>query len=159
MSIDETSAHIVDRSESMGWSMTRDEQECAANDPTCQQRWATMTKALDQILVSSSSGVRWGLKLFATPATAGGSEDEENCTISQSMEVPVSAGAIADVQATIKGTGPGGYTPTMLAIRYATQYLQGLNDPYQRYILLATDGEPDCDGSSAGVSAARRSTT
>jgi hypothetical protein len=39
-------------------------------------------------------------------------------------------------------------------MKYATQYLTGLADPHQRYILLATDGEPNCDGASETVSAA-----
>jgi hypothetical protein len=146
---------VLDRSTSMSWDMTHDDQECAANATTCQQRWATVTRTLDEVLTSSGAKIRWGLKLFATPLPAGGaSGDAENCAVSPGVDVEVGSGTASSIRNTIQATGPLGYTPTLSAMTYATQYLTGLVDPHQRYILLATDGEPNCDGASETVSAA-----
>jgi hypothetical protein len=41
-------------------------------------------------------------------------------------------------------TNPGGNTPTAQAITAATAYLKTVTDSNTKYILLATDGEPNC---------------
>lgn len=143
---------VLDRSTSMTWDMSRDD-ECAATDPTCQQRWATMTQTLDQVLVASSSNIRWGLKLFASPVPSDAGA-EENCTVSPGVDVNVADGTATSIRDAIHATEPLGYTPTLLALQYAIPYLKDLADPHQRYILLATDGEPNCDGASPTTSGA-----
>jgi hypothetical protein len=146
---------VLDRSTSMSWDMTRDSQECAPDATTCQQRWSTLTRTLDQVITGSSAKIRWGLKLFATPDSARTADEEaSSCAVSPGMEVAVGAETSSNIRSIIQATRPLGYTPTLPAVKYATDHLTALVEPYQRYILLATDGEPNCDGASETVSGA-----
>jgi hypothetical protein len=101
----------------------------------CQQRWATMVSGLNAVLSGSSGDVNWGLQLF---------NSDGNCGVATSPEVPIAPGSAATVQTTIAGVTPNGATPTRAAITAAVAYLQGLGDTNGKYILLATDGEPNC---------------
>jgi hypothetical protein len=146
---------VLDRSTSMSWDMTRDDKECPTSSTTCQQRWSTVIQTLDHVLANSSAKIRWGLKLFATPISGGNTDpNTENCTVGPGVEVEVGAGNAAKINDSIQGAVPMGYTPTLAALTLATQYLTGLADTYPRYILLATDGEPNCDGTSETASGA-----
>jgi hypothetical protein len=143
---------VLDRSTSMTWDLGRDD-ECAATDPSCQQRWATMTQTLDQVLAGSSAKIRWGLKLFASPVPADAGA-AENCTVAPGVEVALGDGTATRIRDVMHATEPLGYTPTLLALRYAIPYLTSLADGLPRYVLLATDGEPNCDGASETTSGA-----
>jgi hypothetical protein len=66
---------------------------------------------------------------------------------------PMNAKAVTDgVTAT---TPEGNGTPTGDAINAATAYLKTLTDPNPKFILLATDGEPSCNGTSKDTTGAR----
>ena len=68
------------------------------------------------------------------------------------MPVPATP---AQVQTAITGASPANQTPTTAAINAAVAYFATVNDSRSHYILLATDGEPNCyNGTSATVSAA-----
>jgi hypothetical protein len=54
---------------------------------------------------------------------------------------------VSAIQSIIPSTQPGGNTPTAQAIQAATAYLKTVNDQNTKYILLATDGEPNCASS------------
>jgi hypothetical protein len=101
----------------------------------CQQRWATMVSGLNAVLSGASGDVNWGLQLFNIDGT---------CGVANTPEVPIAPGSAATVQTTIAGVTPKGNTPTRAAVTAATKYLQGLTDTNGKYILLATDGEPNC---------------
>jgi hypothetical protein len=51
---------------------------------------------------------------------------------------------VTAIQSKITATQPGGNTPTAQAIAAATAYLKTVSDQNTKYILLATDGEPNC---------------
>jgi hypothetical protein len=55
---------------------------------------------------------------------------------------------VSAIQAEITATQPQSDTPTAQAITAATAYLKTVNDSNSKYILLATDGEPNCSSSS-----------
>jgi hypothetical protein len=116
--------------------------KCAAGSTTCQQRWATLVAGLNAVLTSSSTNVNWGLETFNSDGSCGVDPPEVAIT-------PGAAGATA-VQTYIAGITPNGSTPTKLAISTAVTYLQTLTDPNPKYILLATDGLPNCAGGSSG---------
>jgi hypothetical protein len=101
----------------------------------CQQRWATMVSGLNVVLSGASGDVNWGLQLF---------NSDGNCAVAATPEVPIGLGSAATVQTTIAGVTPNGATPTQAAVKAATAYLQTLTDTNGKYILLATDGEPNC---------------
>jgi hypothetical protein len=104
-----------------------------------------MTTSLNQVLASSPASVQWGLKFFSSP---GG---KTACTVNPGVDVAVPA-TPARIQAAIAATSPANQTPTTAAISAAVTYLGTLNDGWPHYILLATDGEPNCDpGTSSDV--------
>ena len=120
--------------------------ECPTGSTTCHQRWETLVSGLNAVLTSSSNEVNWGLELFNSDGSCGVA----------APEVPITPGSAAAVQAYIATVTPGGSTPTRVAIQTAVTYLQTLTDTNGKYILLATDGEPNCggagrDGGGAGV--------
>jgi len=94
--------------------------------------------------LSTSKYVNWGLKFFSTP-------NSSNCNVSKTMEVPVSETSAAAVQAQVDTATLSLGTPTAAAISAATAYLKTLTDPNKKFILLATDGEPNCGGNPANV--------
>jgi hypothetical protein len=117
--------------------------ECPAGSTTCQQRWTTLVSGLNAVLSdpNTATDVNWGLETFNSDGKCG----------VDPPEVPVAPGSAAAVQQYIAGLKTGGNTPTRLAINTAVTYLKGLTDPNPKYILLATDGEPNClNGTSGG---------
>jgi len=111
----------------------------------CTARWPTMTAALNQVLAASPAGVEWGLKFFTSPG--GGT-----CTVNPGAEVAVGPNTAAQIQAAMASTTPANETPTTAAIQAAVAYYGTVNDGRSHYILLATDGQPNCDpGTSSQV--------
>jgi hypothetical protein len=137
---------VLDRSGSMDDDIASDATCGGRGAPAgCQARWPTLTASLNQVLAASPTSVQWGLKFFTSP---GGS----SCTVNAGVEVGVGANTAAQIQAAIGGTSPGNQTPTMAAIKAAVAYFSTVNDGLPHYILLATDGEPNCDpGTSSNV--------
>ena len=59
---------------------------------------------------------------------------------------------LLSIEAAIAGTSPENNTPTRAAIDAAVAYFGGVSDGLSHYILLATDGLPNCDpGTSSPV--------
>jgi hypothetical protein len=109
----------------------------------CAARWPTMTGALAQVLAASPAGVQWGLKLFTSP---GG----QVCTVNPGADVAVGPDTAAQIEAAIAGTTPQGETPTSAAMNAAISYFNTVNDGLAHYMLLATDGQPNCDPGTSG---------
>lgn len=132
---------VLDRSGSMnedpmtGMSMP--------NSPT--NKWAQTTTAINQVVGSTQDKVRWGLKLFAS---AGGGN--MSCNVNAMAEVPPGPMNAAAIAAAIANTGPGSSTPTRAAETQAAAYLRTVTDVNPKYILLATDGQPNCRGGNNG---------
>jgi hypothetical protein len=128
---------VVDRSGSMG--------EDATGFP--DSKWQTAVGTLDTVTHQLESGVELGLSLY--PA---GADDDEVCTAG-GLEVDVrlnNADAIVDA---LRGTGPGGGTPTAPTLLVARGDLERLGaQGGQRAIVLATDGGPNCNASLDGRS-------
>jgi hypothetical protein len=122
---------VLDRSNSM-------------RDPTSTgTKWNDMTMALQQVLSDTGAQVKWGLELFPN-------SDDTSCTVGSALDVTPGANTSSDILHRIAAAGPtGAGTPTRLAIGEAAQFMGGLNDHLGHYILLATDGEPNCmDGAA-----------
>jgi hypothetical protein len=85
--------------------------------------------------------VQWGLKTF--PSGDG------RCVVADGVEVPsapMNHGTVWPqimASAPSSGTGGGG-TPTTLALQKAVAYLKANPSMNPRYLVLATDGEPNC---------------
>ncbi|HEX7505441.1 MAG TPA: vWA domain-containing protein [Polyangia bacterium] len=145
---------VLDRSGSMDYSIT---QDCYCATPTgtmygslcadttnCTTRWNTVKPAVRTTL-SSSSYVNWGLKFFPSAGA------NTSCTVNSTIEVPITETSASDVQSQVDNAKYEYSTPTAAALGAATAYFKTLNDGNQKFILLATDGEPNCGGNPANV--------
>ena len=124
---------VLDKSGSMAMDATG--RNCGNNMPGCS-KWDQTTAAINTV-VGQSSGINWGLKLFA---------NDNNCGVNPGAAVPVGPGTAAAIAAAIAATGPGGSTPTAAAVTTAGAYMATLTDANPKFILLATDGQPTCAG-------------
>jgi von Willebrand factor type A domain. len=143
---------VLDRSGSMANDMTTD-TACSSGGSSsrrdagsCAPKWPAMTTSLNQVLASSPAGVQWGLKFFTSP---GGS----SCTVNAGADVAVGQNTATRIQTAIAGTSPANNTPTKDAINAAVAYFKTVNDGLPHYILLATDGQPNCESGSGTSSA------
>jgi hypothetical protein len=55
------------------------------------------------------------------------------------------------IMSSAPGTGTGGGTPTTLALQKAVAYLKATPSMNPRYLVLATDGEPNCAAGGGGT--------
>jgi hypothetical protein len=120
---------VLDRSTSMNASVPG----------TQNSRWTETTAALSDVLAKTNDRVMWGLKMFPSGM---------NCGVTDALEVSIAAGSAATVNDAIGANRPGGVsgTPTPMALQRATAYLSGRKTHNPKFIVLATDGEPDCGG-------------
>jgi hypothetical protein len=100
-------------------------------------RWTETTTALKKVLMATEKTIRWGIKFF--PDTNG-----DQCGVGAGAAVPIADMNATPVIAAIDANRPNGRTPTQTAERTAATYLASVADPNPKYILLATDGEPNC---------------
>lgn len=135
---------VLDRSGTMTNNIA-DDDPCDTSTGLCAQRWATMIQSMQVVLAASPASIQWGLKFFSTPGlTDGLGTVPAGCVVLPEMEVPIGTGNSATIVGKIAGTTPNYNTPTRAAIETAVAYLAALNDGRTKYILLATDGEPNC---------------
>ena len=101
----------------------------------CMTKWADTTAAINMVVAQTDTTIRWGLKYFA---------DKGTCGVTAGAAVPIAPNNAAAITASIGMTTPASSTPTRLAVQSGATYLQGLKDANPKYILLATDGLPNC---------------
>jgi hypothetical protein len=134
---------VLDRSSSM-------DQEIQLF-PT-RTKWDEATAAVKEALAANPQ-IAWGLKLFPSVAP----EDEEidhGCDVTPQVEAPVGFGSLAGIAGVMDKSPPsfGSDTPTKLAMEVAARNLKSSTIPLPKYILLVTDGAPNCDGDDEVVS-------
>jgi hypothetical protein len=110
----------------------------------CQSKWSQMTPAVNQVVAQTAGTVRWGLTFFP-----GGTSFQSGCMVNNTVSVPVGDSSAAAIMTSIAGTTPAGLTPTAGAITAAASYLANVADANPKYILLATDGQPNCASGGA----------
>jgi hypothetical protein len=144
---------VLDRSGSMSYSIAEDcyctssgGGTVCSNTSNCTTRWSTVSSALQTTLTSTPT-IHWGLKLYSSPSGSG------ECDVSSGAEVPIGTNSASAIQTQMTNTTPARHTPTAAAITAATAYLKTVNDPSNKVILLATDGEPNCASNGRTVSA------
>ncbi len=126
-------------------------------------KWGQTVAALDSVLSDTQGGVYWGLKMYPSWKREGDSP----CAIQGLQQAP-GLDQHAALMAQINGNGPTldkGATPTAAAVQESTGFLSGRSTPNPKFLLLATDGVPNCrdgsdrngdvDGSIAAIGAAR----
>ncbi len=127
---------VLDRSGSM-----------TSKDARLTSRWVETTAALDATLKATENVVSWGLKMFPTPGMG-------NCGVGPGVEEDVRPANYMMVFGRINAvaTAPAGNTPTAAAITAGTAYLKTRTTKNPKFIVLATDGEPNCEILNPGAS-------
>jgi hypothetical protein len=101
-----------------------------------------MTGAINMSLATSQAQqARWGIVFFPNDGL---------CGAANTPDVAVGNNTQSQIQSSLAGHSPGGATPTQAAVRAATSYLMGLQDANPKFIVLATDGAPNCSGGGLG---------
>jgi hypothetical protein len=106
-------------------------------------KWDQMTAAIDTTVMTLQGQIKWGLEMFPS---------DDSCGVSASVDVPVASMNAAAISSAIGGKMPNGSTPTADAIHMAASYLSAVTDSNPKYILLATDGEPNCAAATSPTS-------
>jgi hypothetical protein len=119
-------------------------------------KWTAMKSALRTSLGAASPSIAFGLELF--PAAADPKKPIPLDCAGNCCEMPASPGITVPITAKSPGTRAietaldasvaAGGTPTAEALRRALEYFTtgaGKSLTGDRYVLLATDGGPDCD--------------
>jgi len=101
---------------------------------TGQDKWPVMRDALNTVVQQYENGIRFGLMLYPVgDSCASGAVDAQ---LAMQNAGPISG--------QLGGTYPEGGTPTHTTLAAARSYYAGVTSPGARYVLLATDGEPNC---------------
>jgi von Willebrand factor type A domain len=133
---------VLDRSGSMGDAVPMG--TCAA--PPCS-KWTEVSNAVKKVVTATDTAIRWGIKFFP--------EDTVHCQVGPGVAVPIGDMTGAAIGTAIDAQLPqGAGTPTQVAMMTATTFVAGLQEPNAKYILLATDGEPNCNPGPGGNAAA-----
>ena len=120
-------------------------------------KWTAMKSAMHGALGHANPSIAFGLELFPYPVDAKKPiplSCTDNCCempAAPGINVPIGASAMAvpKVLASLDASSPAGGTPTAEALRRALDYFTkgaGATLKGNRYVLLATDGGPNCDG-------------
>ncbi len=116
---------VQDRSSSMNMKDTR-----------LTTRWDEVVPAISATVTGTTADVYWALKFF--PTVLG-------CMVTPGVEVEMGLNNATAMLAAITGSMLVQGTPTPDAIKMAFNYLKARTTKNPKFIVLATDGEPDCD--------------
>jgi hypothetical protein len=127
-------------------SMAEDDSGSSCGNRGCgaNSKWSQMSAALTSVVTSTASQINWGLKFFSDDGVCGGSADPV-------VTIGGGAGNGNAIANAITMTSPAGNTPTRDAVTTGAAYLAGVQDNNPKYILLATDGLPNCPAGCAGM--------
>ena len=121
-------------------------------------KWSAMKEALGAALSSAPESVRFGLLAYpyATALPIPLDCDGELCCSvpegSEAVNVAIAPRTAAAIGEALAQTSPGGGTPTAAALARALDYFtlgEGRQLDGDRYVLLATDGGPNCNAGLA----------
>ena len=106
--------------------------------PMCEPmtKWPQMTAAINSVVKQTENSIRWGLHLFP--------DDSDGCAVTATPIVEIAGVNATAVAAAMASLPASGRTPTRTAVVNAGAYLAALPDQNPKYILLATDGSPNC---------------
>jgi hypothetical protein len=129
-------------------SMLNDQNDmgCTGGTPTngncgMMSKWYQVTTAINDVVMTTDTTVNWGLLYFGAEPTM--------CGQTMTPAVPVATMNATAISQAFVGqpslTGMAG-TPTTFALKTAVTYMKSLTDPNPKYLLVATDGQPNCAG-------------
>ncbi len=101
---------------------------------TGQDKWPVMRDALTTVVQQYENGIRFGLMLYPNDGECGAGSVGSQLAMQNA----------ASITGQLSTTYPEGGTPTHTTIAAAGSYYASVTSPGARYVLLATDGEPNC---------------
>jgi hypothetical protein len=110
-------------------------------------RFTAAQAAISEALTRTESAILWGLKLFPNAMY---------CGISAPVDTPIAIMNAAAVNAAVMTGKPGTVTsgtPTSAAVDAAVGIFKARTTSAHKYLVLATDGEPDCTGATSDQTA------
>lgn len=134
---------VVDKSGSMADSPKPDQDS----------KWLMLGNALKSALSGVQDQMNLGLIMYPYDPDAGAEQTGVTCSVAdgaESVNVPIGPGVstVDDIVRIVQDTTPSGGTPTAAALQAAYQYFTtgaGADMAGSRYVLLATDGGPNCN--------------
>lgn len=125
-------------------------QEFSTDSST--RKWAGLKDALSRVVKATDDEIAFGLELYPYDES-GNYAIREDCQgnaccsmpIGHEMQVAVAPGASEEIIEVLEGANPNGGTPTAAALRRALDYFDSSTIDGDRYVLLATDGGPNCN--------------
>lgn len=135
---------VLDRSASM-----KDAPDGASSSTS---KWDIVVPAVTEVINQTGTRVSWGMKSFPE----GEGSECISGSVTNKIDVAVADNNAAAVVAQVKATQPNGNgTPTGDAIKAAVTYMKSVDNGHKKYLLLATDGEPSCAGTTKDSTQAR----
>ncbi len=117
--------------------------------PPWPRMWDTIRNALYDITEPPRDAAIWfGLLVFPGPSCRPGDPDPvTGCQAPVPSEINVRVGADRhdEIETALTSMSTCGGTPIAETLQAAGRYLNGLSDHHQKYVLLATDGAPNCN--------------
>src|SRR5688572_23388499 len=98
-------------------------------------RWSKVAEAVKSVVSSLQGQIGWGLTVYPT---------DNDCGPSSSVDVQIATMNGPAVSTKIDSYSAGGNTPTSAAIKNATTYMGSRTSQNPKYLLLTSDGEPNC---------------
>jgi hypothetical protein len=121
---------VLDKSGSMNMSLM-------SGGPS---KWDEVVGALNDTVMATQSMVHWGLVLYPT---------NSSCNTSATASVVPAVDNASRISDVLNRTGPDGATPTRYAVQKATAFMSARTTTNPKYLLLATDGLPNCQNNSS----------
>jgi hypothetical protein len=104
-----------------------------------ETKWKIMRKTLIALVEHYQTNINFGLSVFPSDGVCGPGM----------VDVPLQPGSHPAITAKLNATTAEGNTPTHTTLANARQYLNSVPPgPGQRFVLLATDGMPNCGGAN-----------
>lgn len=97
----------------------------------------TSSAVSNAVTSGAGSQIHWGLIFFPSNG---------DCAVGTAPDVPVGPDGASQIPGVLTSNSPGGNTPAHKGIELAIQSYNLMTDDRAHYILLATDGMPNCEG-------------
>jgi hypothetical protein len=113
--------------------------------PNFTSKWMIMRDALNALAAEFQDNIRFGLTEFPT---------NDDCAVdgAAALRVPIDLDQAPEIMSYFATRSPNGNTPAQLGLQAALAHYNSITpNPAGRFVLFATDGEPNC---SAGDPAA-----
>lgn len=129
---------VIDRSASMRLTIQGEPDQ-----PMSIWRWTILSNAMADALASIDPRVLVGAKFFPDEITSTMPTTEQACAASTRIDVAPAASSHDAILSLFGSTDPNGGTPTAIALQAAATAFHP--DQPRRFLLLATDGAPNCN--------------